>query len=300
MQSSADILRVLGDETRLRILRILEQESLNVGELTQVLGLAQPTVSKHLSELRRVELLRWSRTAGFSYYELSDSPEGWWAAVASLIRTSGDSRNDLVRLGEVLKQRKEVVESTDRFVVPGRSWVAWSRALRYLARPQSVADFGCGDGLFTLELASWAKEVIAVDTNLALLETARQKATDYSNIRFLLGDMSDLPLRNGLVSLVVISQSLHYTDRPCRVIGEANRLLRPGGRVLVLDLLPHKQTWVQEELKHRWLGFPSGRLRDWLEKSGFSEIQLDTDTNQHPQPFRILIATGVKPSLESE
>ncbi len=287
-------LRTLGDGNRLRIVRVLQEESLNVGELTQVLGLAQPTVSKHLAALRRSGLVEAVKTAGYSYYRLRPCRQEWLQGILDRLAEGPDEAGDLVRLTVLLEQRREISESADKFVVPGRSWVAWSRSLRFLLPPLRVADFGCGDGAFTVEMAGWARHVYAVDSSGAFLELARARCNGTSNIRFLQENMEKVSLEEGSVDLVVISQSLHYVPSPAAVLSEAHRILTDGGRVLLLDLLPHDQKWVVEELDHRWMGFEPNDLERWLEEAGFGCVELDTGTRQPPEPFRIVIASAVK------
>ncbi len=293
-------LRTLGDRTRLRIMRVLIEESLNVGELTQILGLAQPTVSKHLAALRRAGLVEAVKTARFSYYRLQTQNHEWLKGLLKDLAKRPDRAGDLARLAEVLKQRQEISETADKFVVPGRSWVAWSRSLRFLLPSLRVADFGCGDGAFTLEMANWARQVFAIDSNVGFLQLAEMRCNGTSNIEFLEEDMEHVSLADGSVDLVVISQSLHYAASPLAVLKEAHRVLDWGGRVLLLDLMPHEQEWVVEELKHRWMGFEPAQLRHSLRQAGFRQIELDTGTKQSPEPFRILIASAVKGSGKND
>jgi ArsR family transcriptional regulator len=158
-----------------------------------------------------------------------------------------------------------------------------------------VADFGCGDGLLTVEIARWAREVIAIDNNPGLLKLAEQRAAGLSNIRFLPAPMEETSLEGGSLDLIVISQSLHYVEAPLQVLAEAHRILRKGGRVLVLELAPHSEQWVMSQLRHQWLGFEPGQVGAWLEASGFSEVELDGFSKQGGGPFRVIIASGSKP-----
>ena len=289
-------LRILGDETRLRIVRLLKEESLNVGELMGILGLAQPTVSKHLAELRRVGLVEVERASGYSFYRLAEVTVPWWEELTASLAEAEDARRDLTRLEEVRKQRADHLEIQDRFVVPGRSWLAWSRALRFLLPAVSVADFGCGDGMVTVEIASWAKKVYAIDCNEALLRATREKAAGLENIEFLNESMEDVSLGTAGVDLVVISQSLHYLDAPEKAIREAHRILVRGGRVLILDLLPHDEQWVISQLRHRRMGFESSALKRMLKEAGFVSIRTDARAKQGAEAFRVVIATAVKPA----
>lgn len=288
-------LRILGDETRLRIVRLLKEESLNVGELMGILGLAQPTVSKHLAELRRVGLVEVERASGYSFYRLAEAPLPWWEELTASLATAEDARRDLTRLEEVRKQREDHLEIQDRFVVPGRSWLAWSRALRFLLPAVTVADFGCGDGTVTVEIASWAKRVFAIDCNETLLRAARERTSGLENVRFLAENMERVSLPSSSVDVVIISQSLHYLDAPEKAVAEAHRILVRGGRVLILDLLPHEEQWVVSQLRHRRMGFETSALKRMLKDAGFVSIQTDARAKQGPEAFRVVIATAVKP-----
>lgn len=299
MQDIAEQLRVLGDETRLRILRLLLEESLNVGELTSVLGLAQPTVSKHLAELRKAGLVEVVRAAGYSYYRIPRQLSEWWDALSSSLCRRPDENNDLVRLQELLKQREELSDVPDRFVVPGRSWLAWSRALGLLLSPARVADFGCGDGLLASQMAGWAGEVIAIDCNPAFLAMAREKYSSAENIQFLERDMECTSLPEQSVDIVVISQSLHYAVDPPAILREAFRILALRGKVLVLELLPHTEKWVISQLGHRWLGFEPRTLEEWLLEAGFQEVRTESAWRHGSEPFRVMIMAAAKGESKS-
>lgn len=297
MQNPVETFKALADETRLRILRLLMEEPLNVGELTAILGIAQPTVSKHLGELRKSDLVECSRRAGYSYYQVSAQLRELWSSPARLFGGINAQNGDLTRLQEILKQRKEYSEA-DRFVVPGRSWVVWSRALRFLLPPLRIADLGCGDGAFTVEMARWAEKVYAIDSNAAFLQMARSAARGLSNVEFLQESMEALPLADQSVDLVTISQSLHYVERPWLALAEAHRLLVPAGQVLVIELLPHDQRWVKEELQHHWLGFDPKQLKEWLRQAGFDKIEIDSQFRRSSDSFQPFIAVAYKEKTE--
>ncbi len=269
------------------------EESLNVGELTRILGLAQSTVSKHLGELRKAALVEGVRNGSYAYYRLSERTGDLWESLSTALSSQGRDQEDLARLEEILKQREERSE-VDRFVVPGRSWMAWSRALGYLLSPLRVADFGCGDGAFTVEMARWAKEVYAIDCNLNFLKMAQERVNGAKNVHFFHQDMERLSLGPSVVDLVVISQSLHYVLEPKRVLREAHRILVKGGRVLLVDLLPHEEEWVISELGHRWLGFEPKQLTAWLGKVHFRQVRLEAVSKRGPERFHTVLATGLK------
>src|SRR5215211_3224920 len=191
MRNASAFYRLLGDEARLRLLRVLRRERLNVTELTGILGLAQSGVSRHLGLLKDAGLVAEERDGGFSYYRLSPAlGQAGDHVLSAVLRgqfadAAGDPlvRADEARLQEVLRLRKEnfdVHAGPDtrdaRQLVPGRSWAAWSRALGLLMPRVAVADLGCGEGYLTMEAARWAARVVAVDRSDAVLERARSLA----------------------------------------------------------------------------------------------------------------------------
>src|SRR6185436_2993408 len=182
MSAPAALFRLLGDEARLRILRLLDTERLNVSELTGILGIAQSGVSRHLGLLKEAGLVEEDRDGGFSYYRIAPAiREGlngfgpvWPLLGAQFNATAGTAagRADDARLAEVRRVRKENFDvhagpdTNERQLVPGRSWAAWSRALGHLLPPLRVADLGCGEGYLTIEASRWASKVIAVDRSV--------------------------------------------------------------------------------------------------------------------------------------
>ena len=179
MNDSAALGRLLGDDARLRILRLLGRERLNVTELTSILGLAQSGVSRHLGLLRDAGLVDERRDAGFAYYQaVRDGANAYvwpWLDARLVAHADGTTRADDARLLEVLRVRKEqfthpCVEY--RELMPGRSWAAWSRALGHLLPRLRVGDFACGEGYLTVEAARWARQVVAVDASHACASSA--------------------------------------------------------------------------------------------------------------------------------
>ncbi|MBM3771845.1 MAG: metalloregulator ArsR/SmtB family transcription factor [Acidimicrobiia bacterium] len=304
--------KLLGDEARLRLLRVLRRERLNVTELTGVLGLAQSGVSRHLGLLKDAGLVAEERDAGYSYYRLSpslaDGPRRalWQAVEAQFEATEHDPalRADDARLQEVLRLRIENFDTHGtadtrgaRQLVPGRSWAAWARALGMLLPPLEVADLGCGEGYLTIEAARWAKRVVAVDRSAVVLDRARAlaKRRRVSNVTWKQGELERLPLKDASVDVALLSQALHHSGRPEKAIAEAARITRPGGRVLILDLREHQEEWVRTTLGDRALGFRDTALRDLLVSTGLLDIKVAVGARKAGDPFTVLIASGTKP-----
>ena len=311
MKSASALYRLLGDEARLRLLRVLSQERLNVTELTGVLGLAQSGVSRHLGLLKDAGLVIEERDGGFSYYGLAPAIREGEHRVAPLLRTqfdeaAGDAvvRADEARLQEVLRLRKENFDAhagpdtrDARQLVPGRSWAAWSRALGLLMPNVKVADLGCGEGYLTIEAARWASRVIAVDRSELVLRRARSLARRrrVSNVIWKKGELEKLPLADATVEIAMLSQALHHAQDPSRALSEAFRVTAAGGRLLVLDLRRHEQDWVRGKLGDRRLGFDDDELKQLMAGAGWSEVKVGVGARKAGDPFTVLIASGTKP-----
>ena len=311
MKQISALYRLLGDEARLRLLRVLAKERLNVTELTGVLGLAQSGVSRHLGLLKEAGLVAEERDGGFSYYRLAprflDQPGVPLAAAlrAQFDESAGDAavRADEARLQEVLRLRKENFDShagpdtrDARQLVPGRSWAAWSRALGLLMSPLKVADLGCGEGYLTMEAARWAARVIAVDRSAVVLKRAQALARrrHVSNVIWKKGELEKLPIKDASVDVAMLSQALHHARNPARAVAEAERVTVPGGRVLLLDLRAHQEDWVRVKLGDRRLGFDDAELKRMLTAAGLADVSVGVGARKAGDPFTVLIATGTK------
>jgi ArsR family transcriptional regulator len=312
MELGGQLFRLLGDDARLRILRLLAAERLNVTELTGILGLAQSGVSRHLGMLKDAGLVAEQREGVYTWYRLApalqDGGNGFgplWPVLKTHFDQTGatpEGRADDARLEEVRRLRKENFEqhggadARERQLVPGRSWAAWARALGLLLPPLRVADLGCGDGYLTVEASRWASRVIAVDRSKAVLERARQLARRrrVSNVTWRQGEIERLPLRDGSVDVAILSQALHHAGDPAQALAEAARIVAPGGRVLVLDLREHDQEWVHDRLGDRWMGFSDTKLTGLLKGAGLTDIKLTVGARRAGDPFTVLIGCGTR------
>ena len=307
MIMATGVFRLLGDDVRLRLLRLLTHERLNVSELTAILGVAQSGVSRHLGLLRDAGFVEEQREASFAYYrategEQNPTVDALWPVLETQFESSTDGdpfRDDDVRLREVIRLRREhrethgaAVGERSRQLVPGRSWAAWSRALGLLLPAVTVADLGCGDGHLTLEMAGWALRVVAVDQSSATLSRARRLARRQrmSNISWKKGDIERLPLGDRSVDIAVLSQALHHATDPEQALREAVRVTRPRGRVLVLDLCAHQQQWVQDRLDDRWLGFSPAVLETSMRRAGLTKVRSRSGLAE--EPFGVVTAVG--------
>lgn len=315
MKEASALYRLLGDEARLRLLRVLEKDRFNVKELTGILGLAQSGVSRHLGLLKEADLVVEERDGAYSFYRLSpairdDGKSPLWPLLQAQFEEAAASplvKADDSRLQEVLRLRRENFEHVGpdtrdgRQLVPGRSWAAWSRALGMLLPAYEVADLGSGEGYLTVETARWAKHVTAVDRSAGVLARAKALAgrKKLSNITWKKGELEKLPIESATMDVALLSQALHHANDPAESIKEASRILKPGGRLLILDLRPHDETWVREKLGDRWFGFSDEHLSGLLTRAGFSDVRVQLGARRTNDPFAVLLAIGTKKKVAS-
>ena len=312
MEQASALYRLLGDEARLRLLRVLDQDRFNVKELTGILGLAQSGVSRHLGLMKDAGLVVEERDGSYSFYRLSpsvrDGRKGalWPMLQAQFEEAAGSAlvKADEARLQEVLRLRRENFEHVSpdtrdgRQLVPGRSWAAWSRALGLLLPPLEVADLGCGEGYLTVETARWARRVVAIDRSTGVLDRAKALASRkrLTNITWKKGELEKLPLDDATMDVALLSQALHHAGQPAAALAEAARILKPGGRLLILDLRSHDETWVKEKLGDQWFGFSDDHLTGLLTRAGFKDVRVALGARRTHDPFAVLLAIGTKPA----
>ncbi len=312
MPSIVKILRAVADPNRIRILLLLKAEELSVAELQEILVMGQSTISTHLSQLKQAELVEDRRTGKNNLYRLAST----WGAVdggASFVdgllaqaqKETPEAATDHAAMRRVVKKRQDKMRSffdsmagrLGRDYVPGKSWKSLAEALLRLLPPMIIADLGAGDGSFSLLLAQRATKVIAVDSSAKMLEVGREQALRYGieNVEFRLGDMEEIPIDDAAVDLVFFSQSLHHALHPDRAVQDAARILRPGGRMVILDLAKHRFEEAREMYADEWLGFSEAELEAMLEKASFANIETCVVHKEPETPqFQTLLATGNK------
>jgi ArsR family transcriptional regulator len=302
------VLKALADETRLRILHLLQQGELSVSDLMEVLNLGQSRTSTHLTLLKEVELVSDRRAGRHNFYSLKSGPSlSLLEEVLADHTDSAEFSSDLAGWEALQRRRREedrsyfdrVAATFGEQVLPGRTWEGLARSLLRLAPRQRYADLGIGDGMLTLMLAEVAESVTAVDLSCEMLTALNQRARrrGIKNIETVEGEIEDLPLEDGSFDVVVLSQALHHARVPAVALQEAHRITRPGGRVLVIDLLAHTEEWVREKLQDRHLGFTESALENMLGNAGFEEVRVERAARDPKPPhFMTLIATGQRPA----
>ena len=310
MPSIIKTLKVVADPNRLRILLLLKGEELSVAELQEILAMGQSTISTHLSQLKQAELVEDRRTGKSNFYRLAVANDSRSDAVLLRLLSQAETEipeaaHDQAAMRRVLRKRKDkmraffdsVAGRLGKDYVPGKSWKSLAEALLRLLPPLVVADLGAGEGASALLLAQRAKKVIAVDSSARMIEVGREQAQRHGvkNIDYRLGDMEEIPIGDGEVDLVFFSQSLHHALHPELALAEAARILVPGGRIVILDLVRHRFEQARELYADEWLGFSESDLESMLQNAGFINVEATVVDKEPETPqFQTLLATGDK------
>src|SRR5438067_8659878 len=310
MASTINLLRLLADPTRLRLLLLLEQEELSVAELQEILGMGQSRISSHLAQLKRAGVVADRRVGKNVYYGANHNGQNAKrervAEITRLLaRELREGSRDRTSLKLVLQKRQdkarkyfdELAGKFGRGYVPGRSWQALAHTLITLLPPLTVADLGAGEGTLEPLLAIRARKVIAIDNSPKMVEfgSTLAKKHGFKNLEYRLGDLEDPPVTKETVDLVLLSQALHHAIKPERAVAAARRILKKNGRIVVLDLLSHRFDKARELYADRWLGFSEIKLHELLEKSGFRDIEVSVVSREKQSPhFQTVFAGGVK------
>ncbi len=308
MASIVKSLRVLGDANRLRMLLLLVREELSVAELQEILGMGQSSISTHLAQLKHAGLVEDRRTGKNIWYRSKSEGEVLSQLLASLQQAPEElpeALHDQAALALVLRKRQDKTRAffddmagrLGREYVPGRSWKSIAEALLQLLPPMIIADLGAGEGAFSLLLAQRAQQVIAVDNSDKMVElgSALARKQGVPALEYRKGDLEAVPIADGSVDLALFSQSLHHALHPQRAVAEAWRILKPGGRIVVLDLLQHRFAEARELYADVWLGFSEVELEMLLSKAGFGQVHIAVVHKETEAPFfQTMLATGSK------
>ena len=288
MVAILDHMTALAEPTRCRILLVLEGQELTVSELCASLLLPQSTVSRHLKTLaddgwvtsRRDGT---SRFYGMSVDELDPGASRLWPLIREQVAATAAAGQDAHRLRAVLARRR--TRSREFFATAASSWDRLRRemygdsfflwAMLGLIDPSlTVGDLGCGTGQITETMAPHVHRVIAVDASDDMLDAARRRTGELSNVEVRKGELEALPIRASELDAAMLSLVLHYSPDPARALAEVARVLQPGGRVLVVDMLPHDREEYQQHMGHVWLGFSDTQIGRLLGSAGFGNIRI--------------------------
>jgi ubiquinone/menaquinone biosynthesis C-methylase UbiE/biotin operon repressor len=310
MASILKNLRLLADPSRLRILLLVEREELSVAELQEILGMGQSRISTHLAQLKNAGLVEDRRNGKSILYRLKHGIQSnGFAEMLGVLRQAAaeipEAGEDSEALRLALRRRQdkmrayfdELAGKFGRNYVPGRSWQGLAETLLTLMPPMVIADLGAGEGTFSQLLARRSKKVIAVDNSEKMVEYGRELARKHGvkNLEYRKGDLEEVPIPDATVDLAFFSQALHHAQHPERAVAEASRILKPGGRIVVLDLLRHSHEEARELYADLWLGFTEVEVTRFLRQAGFKNIETSVVHSEESAPhFETLLAVGDK------
>lgn len=313
MSAPWDTLKLLADPTRLRLTALLQRDELAVAELQEILQMGQSRISSHLALLRQGGFLSDRREGKRTYYtlrrDLSRGERQLLEAALEAVAGETDVQEDQAQLKRILESRRqeaeryfnEVAGRLGKNYCPGRSWEAIGHFLLLLTPSIEIADLGAGEGVLSQLLARRARRVYCIDNSPRMVEVGRQLAEqhDIDNLEYKLGDIEKVPLADASVDLAFLSQALHHAEHPPQAIMEAVRILRPAGRLAILDLEEHTFEKAHELYADRWLGFRQGALHTYLREAGLQQVEVKAISREIQEPyFTTLLATGVKIARE--
>lgn len=274
--------------------------------------MGQSRISTHLAQLKQAGLVEDRRNGKSILYRLKAARGAESRAFDDLLKVlrqaaheipEAEQDSDALRLALRRRQDKtrayfdELAGKFGRHYMPGRSWKGLAETMLALMPPLVVADLGAGEGTFSQLLARRAKKVIAIDNSEKMVEYGAELARKHGvqNLEYRKGDLEDVPLRDSSVDLTFFSQSLHHAPHPERAVAEAWRILKPGGRIVVLDLVRHNYEEARELYADLWLGFTEVEALRFLRLAGFKNIETSVVHREEGSPhFETLLAIGDK------
>jgi len=269
--------------------------------------MGQSRISGHLAHLREADLVQDRRAGKNIYYALSTQAVHAELAdiLAATARELPAASRDAKALRVVLRKRQDkardyfnqLAGKFGRTYCPGRTWEGLAHMLLTFVPEMTIADLGAGEGTLAQLLAKSARKVIAIDNSEKMVEfgSALARKHGFKNLEYRLGDIEDPPIRAESVDVALLSQALHHAVRPARAVAAAYRIVRPGGRIAILDLLQHQFEQARELYADTWLGFTEADLHHFLDDAGFREIEVSTVARDEQNPqFQTLLATGQK------
>lgn len=305
-----NILKLFSDRTRLRILLLLKREQLSVGELQDILSMGQSRISTHLALLLKLKIVALRREGKKAFYSLpAVLPETTKALLDATFNSIADDpeiRADEAALARVIEKRTAATQAYFDAIakhdgnasVPGRSDGGIIQMLLSLVPPLVIADLGSGRGIISQRLALSAKKIYCIDNSKTTLDEGREFMQQHGvkNVEFMLGDIEKVPLKSACVDVALLSQSLHHANHPAAALAEAFRILKPGGKIIILDLNKHPYEIARERYHDTWLGFSKAEIETWLAETGFQKIaSLVFPADDKKLKFETLFARGEKP-----
>lgn len=299
----ADTLNLLGDESRLRLCALLSGRELCVTDLVRVTGISQPRVSTHLGRLREAGVVRDRRKGPQSFYTLD--PENLPVSAKTLLAEAARSEDatldgDRTRLQELETERRNglaeyVPDELERFYSPGRSWQSLAVGIAAMLRLGDVLDVGSGDGAAASAIAPYCRSLTCVDANPRMVEQTRERLASFPHATARLADVHELPFASASFDAILLFHTLTYAARPARAVAECARVLRPGGRLVLLCLDRHRHQAVTAKYGERHPGFSPGTVRRLLGGTGLQVATADVACRESKKPhLQVVLAIAEK------
>jgi len=299
-----DTLSLLGDESRLRLCALLHDRELCVADLVRVTGISQPRVSTHLGRLRKAGVVRDRRKGPHAFYTLAAEqlPSSARTLLAEAARAPDPTLDgDRARLSALENERRNGLaeyapDELERFYSPGRSWQSLAVGIAALLRLDDVLDVGSGDGAAASAVAPYCQSLCCVDANPRMVEQTRERLAACSHTSVQEADVHDLPFAEESFDTVLLFHTLTYAERPPRALSECSRVLRPGGRLVVLCLDRHRRQDVTAKYGERHPGFAPRSLRRLLGAAGLDVVTADVACRESKKPhLQVVLAIAEKP-----
>ena len=301
------LFKTLSDESRIRLILLLNQKELSVAELSEITHLAQPRVSTHLSHLRKNKLVIVRKQGVSAYYRfnaelLNAEYSDFLNMIESHYQNNPLIEEDNQRLNDVMNAHAHsnkwvdaVAGDMERHYSPGRTWEATTRVIAKLARMGSVLDIGSGDGVLAELMSQQCEHYTLADNNAKAIEAAKNRLKASKNISFATCDMHQLPFESNQFDCVMLLHVLTYSDQPQQAVKEALRVLKPGGQLLISTLFKHKHQEVKEVYGHVNLGFDTQELTQFCEAAGSLSCTASITSQEQKTPnFKIITACASK------
>jgi ArsR family transcriptional regulator len=302
----------LSDPLRARLLLALERSELTVRELCDVFQLPQSTMSRHLKALVDEAWLRVRAKGTSRQYSLQTDLSGearkLWRVVRDQVITLAQAEEDAERVRGVLADRRS--RSQAFFSTAAGEWdriraelmgrrLDLVGLLGLVDDRWEIGDLGCGTGQVSAAVAPFVRRVVAVDESPEMLAVARERLAPFANVEVCHGDLERLPLADGALDAAVMFLVLHYLEEPARALAEVARVLRPKGRLLVVDLRSHVREEYRQEMGHLWLGFGGEQMEGWCRDArleGFRHVSLPADPESRGPPLFAVTARATGPA----
>lgn len=302
LASSTSWLHLFGDQTRLRLLALLESHELSVADLTSITQLGQSRVSTHLGKLREAGVLHDRRAGNSTRYRMHQAMPEAAATLWSLLRHQLDDRSleaDAARCRSLLAGKdgwpESVAGQMERHYSPGRTWEALVHGLSGLLDLGDVLDVGCGDGWSARLLAPQCRNYVGIDRSEAVVEAARERTSKIEHASIELGDAHALPFEDESFDHVLLFHVLTYAEDPKRVLAEAGRVLREGGRAVIVTLAEHDHASATSAYGHVHPGFSPRKLRALSKNAGLTLARCNVTSRERRKPhYEVITAVGLK------